>query len=335
MPLGLIAAEDNFSTAHYTRRPSRDERSLMVLQNSAERSAPNVWAAYSTRERALLATGVVVSYAIFHFIGRAFRIPELPDFQASLLGNASPVLTLVMTLVTLIACVLIGSLIAGSVHFEAGLFCACAGMFALSTRGGPMRYVLMDSPAPGVWVRLLTETAELFAFVGVAWVVLMTLRDRNLLRAEPLRDDDPDALPGQGLMAMATQIVGMIFLMLLLAQTDKKAQVGWAIGTASLLSALAAHSLFPARPSIWFWSAPFVVAAIGYACAMVGGQTLPGGQVGGLMPALARPLPLDYAAIGPAAALVGYWTSRKWQHEREEEPRTIGEVEEALEQPAP
>jgi hypothetical protein len=294
----------------------------------------SVWTSYHTRDRLLLLCGIVVSYAIFHFIGRAFRIPELRDFQASLLGNASPVLTLVVTLVTLIACVLVSSLIAGTVHFEAGLFCACAGMLALSTRGGPMRYVLMESPAPAVWVRLLSETVILFAFVGIGWFVLMQLRERNLLRGEPLREDDPDALPGQGVMALATQIVIMIFLVILLAEGDQKAQVVWAIAIASFLATLAAHSLFPARPSIWFWSAPFVVAAVGYVCAMVGGPVLPGGQVGGLMPALARPLPLDYAAVGPAAAMLGYWTSRRWQHEREDEPHTTGEVEEALEQPA-
>ena len=56
--------------------------------------------------------------------------------------------------------------------------------------------------------------------------------------------------------------------------------------------------------------------------------------MGGILPALARPLPLDYATAGTAGALMGYWTSRKWQHEHEAEPHTTGEVEEALENPA-
>jgi hypothetical protein len=191
----------------------------------------------------------------------------------------------------------------------------------------------MYSPAPGIWVRLLSETVVLFAFVAIGWYILMVLRDMNLLLAEPLREDDPDALPGQGLLAMAAQVVGMIFLMLLLAPTDKKAQVMWAIAIASFLSALASHSLFPARPSMWFWSAPFIVAVIGYVCALIGGEPPAGGDVPGILPALARPLPLDYATVGPAAALLGYWTSRKWQLEHEEEPQTTGDIEEALEHP--
>jgi hypothetical protein len=32
---------------------------------------------------------------------------------------------------------------------------------------------------------------------------------------------------------------------------------------------------------------------------------------------LARPLPLDYAGSGVAGSIVGYWVSRRWQHERE------------------
>src|SRR5206468_7294590 len=138
------------------------------------------------------------------------------------------------------------------------------------------------------------------------WNMLLMLRNMGHLRGEPLRDDDPDALPAQGAMALAGQVILMIFLMLLLAQTDRKAQVVWAVGISSLLSALAAHSLFPARPSIWFWTAPFVVGSIGYMLAWFGRTILPNGDVDGILPALARPLPLNYATTGTAKALMGY-----------------------------
>ena len=38
---------------------------------------------------------------------------------------------------------------------------------------------------------------------------------------------------------------------------------------------------------------------------------------GGILSALARPLPLDYAGIGTAASLLGYWMRRKSLRERE------------------
>jgi hypothetical protein len=72
---------------------------------------------------------------------------------------------------------------------------------------------------------------------------------------------------------------------------------------------------------------------IGYAFAWFGRGPLVGGEVGGMLPQLGRPLPLDYAALGTAGAVMGYWTSRSWQHEREHDPDNPDKVEEALEDP--
>ena len=291
-----------------------------------------VWTAYSARQRALLTIGAVGSYLIFGAIGRFFGIPQLPDYDASLLTQPSPLVVVLITGVTLVACVLLCTFIAGRIHFEAGLFCAAIGMIALSTRGGPMRDVLMYATGNGIFLRLAFETVLLYGCVAIGWYVLLILRDNNLLHGEPLRDDDPDALPMMGLMALGAQVIGMIFLMMLLAQSDKKTQVTWSVGLSSLLATLLAHSLFPARPSIWFWSGPFVVAMIGYGFAWAGPGILVGGEVGGMLPQLARPLPLDYAALGTAGATMGYWTSRSWQHEREHDPDNPDKVEEALDE---
>ena len=293
--------------------------------------AGNVWSAYDARERILLTLGAVGSYLAFGAVGRFFGIPQLTDYQAALLAQPSPLVAVLIAGITLVACVLLCTLITGRIHFEAGLFCAAIGMFALSTRGGPMSYVLMYAASDAVFLRMAFETVLLYGCVAVGWYVLLILRDNNLLPGEPLREDDPDALPLTGLMALGAQVIGMIFLLAVLAQTDGKAQVGWAVVISSLLATLLAHSLFPARPSIWFWSGPFVVALIGYVVAWFGPGPLIGGEVGGYLPQLARPLPLDYAALGTAGALMGYWTSRGWQHEREHEPDNPDKVEEALE----
>jgi hypothetical protein len=307
----------------------------MAMEHSAKRLAENIFTAYSSRDKTLLTIGSIIAFALFATVARVCSIPQLPGYEATLFSPPSPLLALLVTAITLIAATLLCSLIAGVIHFEGGLFCAAVGMAALSTRGGPMRYVLMYAPDASVYGRLAFETALLFGCVAGGWYVLLVLRDNNLLRGEPLRDDDPDALPMQGAMALVAQVVGMMFLIVLLAQTDQKAQVIWSVAIASLLASLAAHSLFPARPSPWFWSAPFIVAIIGYLCAWSGPWPIVGGQVGGPLPALARPLPLDYASVGTAGSLLGYWTSRRWQHEREAEPHTTGEVEEALETPPP
>jgi hypothetical protein len=298
-----------------------------------DESPETIWTSYSTRERALLTIGAVASYLIFSTAGRFFSIPEMPGYEASLLTHPSPIIALIIAAITLVACVLLSTLLTGRIHFEAGLFCAAIGMIAFSTHGGPIRYALMYAGGDGIFLRLAFEIAILYGIIAIGWYALLILRDNNLLHGEPLRDEDPDALPMTGLMAMGAQVISMIFLMLLLAQSDKKAQVTWSVGISAMISTLLAHSLFPARPSIWFWSGPFVVAMIGYVIAWFGPGPLVGGQVGGFLPQLGRPLPLDYAGLGTAGAILGYWTSRSWQHEREDEPDNPDKVEEALDDP--
>lgn len=295
--------------------------------------AQSIWTSYNLRERTLLTVGALAAYWIFVSIGSMFSIPRVEGYQGSLMLLPNPLVALLVTGVVLVACVALTSLFAGTVYFEAGLFCAAIGMIALSIRGGPMRYVLMASPGNAIFPRLLAELIVLFAFVGLAWATLVFMQKRGLLRGEPHGEADPDSLPAQGAMALVAQTIIMIFLMIILTQADKKAQVVWSVLFSSLLAAMAAHSIFPSRPSSWFLVAPLIVGVIGYVFAWAGGNNLPGGAVGGYAPALARPLPLDYAAMGTAGALFGYWTSRHWEHERNREPEEPEQVEDALEHP--
>ena len=293
----------------------------------------NIWTSYSTRDRTLLTIGCVASWWIFKAIAGLFSYPKHWHYEASLLVQPSPVLLLIMCAVVLVICVLLTSFFAGVVHYDAGLFCACVGMVSLSVHGGPMRNVLMEAPGNGIFPKLMLELTLLFVFVVIGWMVLGRLRDFGLLREELKLEEDPDAPPYQGAMALAATVVIMGVLMLLLAQTDKKAQAIWSVAISACLASLGAHSLFPARPSVWFWTAPLIVGLIGYVLAWMGGNNLPGGAVGGIAPALARPLPLDYASVGVAGAIYGYWWSRQWHHEREHDPATPAEVEEDLEHP--
>ncbi len=304
-----------------------------IIAEGAGELGENIWSSYSTRDRTLLSIGSIASFAMFWTVGGMFSTPRFYGYDASLLMQPSPVVILLMTAVLLVACVLITSFFTHIVHFEGGLFCAAIGMLALSVRGGAMHDVLMDAPDSGVFLKLMLELLLLFAIVAVGWFALMTLRDLRLIRGEPHGDADPDDMPFQGVMALATQVVVMLVLMLLLAQTDKKAQAVWAVAISAYGAALAAHSLFPSRPSIWYWITPLIVGVIGYALAWSGGTNLPGGEVGGWAPALGRPLPLDYASVGVAGSIYGYWTSRRWEHERNEEPEAPEQVEDALEHP--
>ena len=293
----------------------------MSVAESRE-SAGNGWSASTVRDRVLLTAGSAACVLLFLWLAGAFGIPAHRHAHGSLLAQPAPVVALLVTLVSLVACVLLAGAVVALVHFDAGLFCAAVGLLAVSVRGGPMRYVLMYSTGPGVFLTLCFELLLLFAFVGIAWVVLRAMRGRGFVVDDVTRDGlhEEDEKPGHHALATLTQAVVMAVVVLFLAQTDEKAQVIAAVAAASLLGTLAAHSLFPVSPSPWYWAGPLLVGLVGYGAAYAGADaTWAIGNVAGTFAPLGRPLPLDYAGAGTAGALLGYWTSRRWQFAKEAE----------------
>jgi hypothetical protein len=275
------------------------------------------------RARFLLSIASIASFALCWFAGAAFGIPANPKYDVSLLNQPSPAIALFVTLVLTVACALIGSVIAGTIRFEAGLATSAIGLLALSVRGGPIRYTLGYSAGPQVFITLAAELMILYAILGIGWGVVWLLRANGWLQDDPFRDGvaDQNEPMSQKLSALATQVIVMALIMMLLCKTDRKPQVLASVGLGAYLATLAAHSLFPARPSMWYWVGPLIVGVVGYFMAYSGSTNLwMIGWVGGkFAPELARPLPLDYVGAGPAGAIIGYWTSRRWQRNREAE----------------
>ena len=274
------------------------------------------------RARFLLTLGSVLSFALCWFGAGAVGIPAHRNFDASLLQQPSPAVALFITLILTIGCALLGSAIAGTIRFEAGLATAAIGLLALSLRGGPIRYTLTYSTGPHVFITLAIELVLLYAILGVGWSVVWLLRNNGLLQDDPFRDgvaDVDDEPATQKFAALATQVIIMAILMMILCETDRKPQVLASVGISAYLATLAAHSAFPTRPSFWYWIGPLIVGVAGYALAYGGSSnTWMIGEVGvNFAPELGRPLPLDYVGAGAAGSIIGYWTSRRWQRGRE------------------
>ena len=271
------------------------------------------------RARVLLVTSALLCFGLFYLAGAVFSIPYHRAFEMSYMQQPHPTAGLVVTAVVMVGSVLLGSLIAGSIRLDAGLVAATLGLTALSIRGGPMHCVLQAASSPGIHVLLGIELLILYAIIVLAWSVLWRLHEKGWLQGDAFRDgiEDTDDSLSTKLLAAATQVVVMTLGVMLLAPSDAKAQVLAAVGISAFLATAASHSLFPVRPSIWYWIGPLMVGVFGYGAAYFNGDDAwKIGVIRGLFAPLARPLPLDYASVGTAGAILAYWMSRRWQRAR-------------------
>ena len=179
-----------------------------------------------------------------------------------------------------------------------------------------------QSPSPVIFVHLALELVALYALVAVAWSMLWGLHTNGYLKADEFRDgvEDTDEPVIFKASALAMQVGVMAVCMMLLAQTDMKAQAIASVAVAAFVGACAAYYMYPISPSPWLWIGPMIVGAIGYALMYFkhdpSDTAWKVGQFTSWAAPLARPLPLDYATAGPAGAILGYWMSRRWHRER-------------------
>jgi hypothetical protein len=277
------------------------------------------------RARLLLLAGLIIAVVVFVFASRSFHVPTYPHYGGVVIGEASPIVSLLVLAVALVVAVLLSTLIAGTIRFDAGLFCGTLGMAALSLRSGRVGDVLRQATptgSPAVFIHFALELVVLYALVSVAWSVLWGLHTSGYLKADEFRDgvEDTDEPLVFKISALAMQSGVMALCMFLLAQTDAKPQAIFAVGVSAFTGALAAYYMYPISPSPWLWVGPLVVGTVGYILAYFNiaptDDLWKTGQLNYAMAPLARALPIDYATAGPAGAILGYWMSRRWHRQR-------------------
>jgi hypothetical protein len=270
------------------------------------------------RQKAQLALGAVIAAILTWWLSRAVHVPSYPGFSASLLGQPSPVLAIVLAFVVAAVGACVGALLCGGVRYDAPLFCAAVALSVLSFRGGSMRNVLLSATGRDVYLRLAIEVVLLFGAVLIAWLIQRALVGR-LLRSEEHYDHLAvhPASPADGVRATGLGVAIMAGVCLILVQADDKAQAMIAVGAGAMLAATFARRLVPVGPVTWFAAIPIVTGVIGYVGTYLldpSGWSL--GQTRGMLAPLARPLPLDYASVGVACAVWGYWLGRHGQVEQ-------------------
>lgn len=296
-----------------------------MYQRAAARLMERSWAAFNTAERALLLAGCGACVAVVTTLSGSLGLPTMPRLSGSLLIGSSPLSSILMTAVAVGICTLLGAVVAAFLRLEAGMLCVAAGIAALSVRGGSMRTVLQYAGGPGVYLTMLVEVALLFILLGIAWIALNALHKRiwsthlaqlTILDATSGEDEDQLSLANIG-YALGVQVAVMILCESLLLQVDAKKQAMASIGIAALLGTMAACHLAPLVAGFWYGLGPVVTGALGYAMAYASPSGWQLGESNGTLGALARAIPLDYAGIGIAGVIIGYWTARRWKEESE------------------
>jgi hypothetical protein len=268
------------------------------------------WSPAGVSARVALTVAAAMSCLIFAAGCRLCDLPTLPGFDGSLLLQPSPSAVIVIAILLLVA-TLVGTVLAGAIHFEAGLFAGAFGLMIFSLRCGTIQSVLFESGGTSsVYFRLVAEVVILGVILGVAWMILRQLA--RMVSHPDVATQPSDATLLDGLTALAAQAVVTAVIIEVLCQAPAKNQCLASVGIASMLGSIVAYKYAPARPSFWFWVGPLLVGIVGYALGAMGQVTnLATGTPTGMFAPLARPLPVDYASLGVAGAIFGYWTSRK------------------------
>lgn len=259
------------------------------------------------RERILLILVVALSLLVTLALSSLAGIPRVPGYSGSLLLQLSPVLAVVVAFASLLVSGSIGTLIGARVHREAGIFAAGAGLSVLAVRCGSVA-PLLHAKRESLYSVLAAEMAVLgilYAVVGVIAGYLL----RGKATGQPTVDKT-----GNGLKALGLQVLSTAVAMFLFARgADKKTALA-AAGISGFAGSLVAHGFAPSDNAHWYWPGPLIAGLLGYIWAMLS----PGAWSAIGVPAngLAAATPLDYASLGVAGAVWGFWMSQRWAAER-------------------
>lgn len=297
-----------------TKNPAAQEIGFVISRSSG-------WSKW------MLVGAMALFYVAFSWVGGLVGMDHSRGFDGSLLVSPGAFTNALVTAVLVAAGVAAGTVVVGGVRPDAGLFVAAVGLLALANRGGSITSVLHDTAGVrATYLLLAIELILLYVILGACWFVLFSFRQNGRMPHDAVRDGLADVeLPaGAGWSAAITHIALMAVFVCILAQSEAKKQVVLAVGVGSFAGAFLPYWRHGARPSVWYWAAPLALGLFGYLFAWISppagieiGRPGFGTGGGGFLVALARPLPLDYASVGTAGALLGYWMRRKSLHERD------------------
>jgi hypothetical protein len=277
---------------------------------------------YFSRVVFLLAVAACISMSWFG--SRAAGVPWYESFQMSLFQQPSVLWTLgVIGLLALLG-VIVGQLIAGGIRREAGFVVGLLGLVGLSVRGGTIQSVYQAAESAAIFRALALELCLYAVLATILWIGLSWFVGSSLapafLRCEQASKRSP--LPVVACSVLC-QSVALLLMMYVLGRSGAKGQAIGSVALASLVSTMAVRGLFPLPNSAIYWPAPLLVGVIGYLANGFDPSGLETARLSGNFASLGQALPLDYLAVGPAAAVIGYWLSQDWTGAAEPKKKNI------------
>jgi hypothetical protein len=263
--------------------------------------------------QAIVLICIALGCLLFSKLARWVGFPT-EHFKASLLQSPMEVGALLAGIIALGICAAIGDLILGRRWFLAGLFVATASLATWSVRGGPTQYVLLRADSTnagrGVFAALLVEHLILMAAVAGLWIWMWAKHSATAIPAQ-IKDNSSDRDSRSTGSALLAQIgATLLILLILLGETAVKKQVLVSVFLAGMGGTAVSQAFFATSETArWYWLGPAVAGVVGYLAAFIQPSGLEIGHLNGFLIALARPLPLDYASLGTAGALLGYWVN--------------------------
>jgi len=258
----------------------------------------------------LIGVMVIVSCVLFSMGAKIIGWPSEPGFRASLAQPPVSIAGFLTAIVLLCLCTALGTAVLGRRWFLAGLMSATAGLAVWSVRGGPTTPVVLRADtthaASLVFFEMLAELIVLFAVIAAIWNFLWTRMAPSLtLPVGKAKHAEEGRSTGAAVVAQAAMMA--VFVLIFVATSQKK-QVMIGVFLAGLFSTSIAESFFADRKAgRWYWAGPLIAGAAGYIVNMWSPQGVEIGDPSGTFAALARVLPLDYASLGCAGTLLGYW----------------------------
>ncbi|UCE59070.1 MAG: hypothetical protein JSU63_16695 [Phycisphaerales bacterium] len=284
--------------------------------------------------------------AIFLTVGWVALEPVDPLGPVSVLAGSNALVTLIQAAALAGVAAALGTIVAGRIRADVGVFAAALGMAAVSLKGATAEYLLVEHAdlssafTRALAAKLALESVGWFAVVVVALAVSSLVArwfgetsnrpcgdgyDSHVVEAPaPAGFDVPLAgsrlfgcspggqtPPNDGLrhtvIAVGVGLVAMSFFSSgLSSRSIQHGQACFAVTAAVCVACYTAHRFAPVRSALWSILAIGVMALVGYLWASVR-PVARGLPVNVPSSPFLRVLPIQFIAVGTAAALAMFW----------------------------